>query len=147
MKGGEWIDNGECYSSATNVEIATGCCSVYWGARQVCYKSEDVEEETTSTTSTASTTSTTSNSSSGQVGNKKIMILSESCADTENLLVKSEDGAVVYGEMIGGLKEWRELEIGIEISIRHKTDPYIAASYLTKGCSSGTNSVDRKYVI
>ena len=104
--GGTWYDNGKCYDSHSS--SATGCCHVYYGARDACFTSK--------------------------VSNGEVTVSKEACA-VANVKVKSEDGAILYGAM-NSQTSWGA---GMKISVRHELDPYIQASRLTAGCSSGTS--------
>ena len=105
--GGTWYDNGKCYDSHSS--SATGCCHVYYGARDACFTSK--------------------------VSNGEVTVSKEACAVANDVKVKSEDGAILYGAM-NSKSSWGA---GMKISIRHELDPYIQASRLTAGCSSGTS--------
>jgi hypothetical protein len=87
---------------------ATGCCVQHWAAKKACYQSTITS-------------------------NGKLTITADAC-EVSNTLVKSEDNTILYGIM-SSLSEWGG---GMEISLRHSSDPYIKASTLTNGCSSGT---------
>ena len=107
--GGTWYDNGKCYDSHSS--SATGCCHVYYGARDACFTSKV------------------------SVSNGEVTVSKEACAVANDVKVKSEDGAILYGAM-NSKSSWGA---GMKISIRHELDPYIQASRLTAGCSSGTS--------
>ena len=51
-------------------------------------------------------------------------------------------GAVLYGKM-ASTSDWGR---GMEISLRHELDPYIQASKITDGCSSGTDDERPTYL-
>ena len=113
--GGTWYDNGKCYQSQSSSATATGCCHVYYGARDACF------------------TSKVSNTDLPREAHK--VIVSQEACETSNTQVKSEDGTILYGAMTSKT-QWGA---GMKISIRHELDPYIQASRITGGCTSGTS--------
>jgi hypothetical protein len=116
--GGEWKDNGNCYDSTSSTPKVTGCCRQYQGARKACFLASDSSN-----------------------GDKKIVIKSKPCSSgpaVETQATKDNGNVVLYASMNSGVKRWGQ---GFEVSVRHKDDPFVTASRLTDGCSSGTKEV------
>lgn len=111
-QGGQWKDNGKCYASTSSTPVSTGCCQRYEGSRKACFLA-------------------TLN------GDQKVDILSEPCSSGVAARNDNNDN-VLYGIMTNGVSDWG---LGFEVNVRHKDDPFVTASKLTDGCSSGTNEV------
>lgn len=147
---GSWVGSTsrKCFDTA-NPTKATGCCTVAWAAKLVCVAAKDgtsarkinIGEGTGYVVNGCSW-------SEGAIGDsfqRRYTSVNASGTSLDRNMrggasKKFSDWPVVYGILSRKDPKFAADNLDLDISVRHELDPYISASRITKGCSSGTDS-------
>lgn len=146
--GNKWMDNGRCFTGTSTARKATGCCMSLWAAKKACFQANPASKAGKFALSGKGCE--TSFSPGTNIGSNTATYDSKSFASDDGIGGSDSGGLsnnlgqipILYAKMASE-SQWQGADM--EISIRHSLDPYIKASALTGGCSSGTSSRQPKY--